>query len=85
LLCFQRTPQYSVPSGDGPVSKEYREKINQNYDAIWNQVKNSAVAFGFEESTVPASSVTKEEREAKFEEAWQKGEPYLHVTALTKY
>ncbi|KPI38591.1 Baeyer-Villiger monooxygenase [Cyphellophora attinorum] len=73
LLCFQRTPQYSVPSGDGPVSKEYREKINQNYDAIWHQVKNSAVAFGFEESTVPASSVTEEEREAKFEEAWQKG------------
>lgn len=74
LLCFQRTPQYSVPSGDGPVSQEYREKINQNYDKIWDQVKNSAVAFGFEESTIPASSVSPEERDAKFEEAWQKGQ-----------
>jgi len=73
LVCFQRTPQYSVPSGDGPVSKEYREDINRRYDEIWKQVKNSVVAFGFEESKVPAMSVSPEERERVFEAAWQKG------------
>lgn len=73
LTCFQRTPQYSVPSGDGPVDAKYREKIQMNYDAIWTQVKDSSVAFGFYESTVSAKSVSPEERERKFEEAWQMG------------
>ncbi|KAJ9653510.1 hypothetical protein H2198_007292 [Neophaeococcomyces mojaviensis] len=73
MTSFQRSPQYSVPSGDGPVSESYRAQINDNYDAIWDQVRNSAVAFGFEESTVPAMSVSPEERRAKFQEAWDKG------------
>ncbi len=73
LVTFQRHPQYSVPSGDGPVSKDYREKINGNYDQIWDQVRNSAVGFGFEESTVPCMSVSPEERKKKFQEAWDLG------------
>jgi len=73
LTCFQRTPQYSVPSGDGPVSKEYRDSINSRWDEIWAQVRNSNVAFGFEESTVPTLSVSAEERERIFEEAWRLG------------
>ena len=73
LVCFQRTPQYSVPSGDGPVSQEYRERINDRYDDIWDQVRNSVVAFGFEESKVPAMSVSAEERQKKFQEAWDLG------------
>jgi len=73
LTCFQRHPQYSVPSGDGPVSPSYRASVNENYDEIWKQVKNSMVAFGFEESSTPCMSVSEEERERKFEEAWQKG------------
>lgn len=73
LITFQRHPQYSVPSGDGPVSPSYRSQINSNYDQIWSQVRNSAVAFGFEESTVPCMSVTPEQRRAKFQEAWELG------------
>jgi cyclohexanone monooxygenase len=73
LVSFQRSPQYSVPSGDGPVSREYRQWVNDNYDAIWKQTRDSKVAFGFVESDVPAMSVSEEERRRKFEEAWQKG------------
>ena len=42
------------------------------YD-IWKQVKSSVVAFGFEESTVPAETASPEERERVFEAAWQRG------------
>ncbi|KAI1624832.1 cyclohexanone monooxygenase [Exophiala viscosa] len=73
LVSFQRTPQYSVPSGDGPVSKEYRDSINSRYDEIWKQVRNSRVCFGFEESNVPTMSVSAEKRERIFEDAWQRG------------
>lgn len=73
LTCFQRRVQYSVPAGDGPVSKEYRDWVNENYGDIWDQVKNSAIGMGFKESTVSALSVTEEERERTFQEAWDRG------------
>lgn len=73
LTCFQRRVQYSVPAGDGPVSKEYREWINKNYNEIWSLVNNSVLGMGFKESTVSALSVTEEERERKYQEAWDRG------------
>ncbi|KAJ6119150.1 hypothetical protein N7523_003430 [Penicillium sp. IBT 18751x] len=73
LVCFQRTPQYVVPSGDKVATPEHRAEVNANYDAIWKQAKESAFAFGFEESTTPLMSVGREERERVFEDAWQKG------------
>ncbi|KOO51614.1 flavin-containing monooxygenase [Viridibacillus arvi] len=73
LTVFQRTPQYSVPVGKRPQSEEEIAEIKANNDEIWKQVKSSAVAFGFEESTVSAVSVSKEEQERVFEDAWNKG------------
>jgi cation diffusion facilitator CzcD-associated flavoprotein CzcO len=73
LICFQRSPQYSVPSGDRPVSPEYRQYVNSNYDDINAQVRNSICGFGFVESTVPFDSVPPEKRKGIFEELWNKG------------
>jgi cation diffusion facilitator CzcD-associated flavoprotein CzcO len=46
LTSFQRTPQYSVPAGDRPMTKEERKAINARYDEIWHQVRQSRVGFG---------------------------------------
>ncbi|KIX99228.1 uncharacterized protein Z520_04804 [Fonsecaea multimorphosa CBS 102226] len=73
LTCFQRHPQYSVPSGDAPVSEEYREHINARYPEIMKQVRNSICGFGFVESDTPYHAVPVEEREQVFEALWQKG------------
>lgn len=73
LICFQRSPQYSVPSGDGPVSAEHRKWVNEHYDEIWEQVRQSKVAFGFQESDIPCLSVSADKRKEKFEAAWQEG------------
>ena len=73
LTVFQRTPQYNVPVGNRPQSAEEIAEIKKNYDAIWDQVFNSGVAFGFEESTIPAMSVPEEERDRIFQEAWDEG------------
>ena len=85
LACFQRHPQYSVPSGDGPVSQGYRQYVNDNYESMWDQVRNSAVAFGFKESTIPTMSVSPEERERIFQENWDKGngEAFSIVTSIS--
>ena len=68
LVSFQRTPQYVVPNGDKPVTAEFRDKINKNYDQIWDGVFNSYAAHNVKESTIPAMSVSAEERERVFED-----------------
>ncbi|KAH9207478.1 hypothetical protein DL95DRAFT_483118 [Leptodontidium sp. 2 PMI_412] len=73
LLCFQRNRQYSVPAGNGVLSLQERKQINENYEEIWNQAKQSLFAFGFEETARPTFSVTPEVREKIYEESWQKG------------
>ncbi|KAH7318944.1 hypothetical protein BKA65DRAFT_529167 [Rhexocercosporidium sp. MPI-PUGE-AT-0058] len=73
LLCFQRNPQYTVPAGNGVLSLKERKEINDNYDEIWDKAKQSLFAFGFEETARPTFSVTPEEREQIYEEAWQIG------------
>ncbi|QCP07263.1 NAD(P)/FAD-dependent oxidoreductase [Micrococcus luteus] len=73
LTHFVRSPQYSVPVGRREVTDEEKARIKANYDEIWEQVKNSSVAFGFEESSTPAMSVSAEERERVYEKAWNEG------------
>ncbi|KAF9886110.1 hypothetical protein FE257_012045 [Aspergillus nanangensis] len=73
LLSFQRTPQYVVPAGDTDVSPEARQNLDNRWETIWGQVKDSTFGFGFAESARPAFSVSAEERERVFEEAWTSG------------
>lgn len=74
LISFQRNPQFSVPSGQGPVAKEYRDRINANYQQIWKEVKDeSSFGFGFDETSRPTFSVSPEERDQIFEKAWRTG------------
>ncbi|CAK3886051.1 Baeyer-Villiger monooxygenase [Lecanosticta acicola] len=73
LKSFQRHPQYSVPSGDGKVTPEYRAYVNDNYDAIWEKVRTSFTAFGIDESRTSYHDVTPEERQRIFQENWDKG------------
>ena len=73
LTVFVRTPQYSVPVGKRPVTTQQIDEIKADYEQIWSQVKGSGVAFGFEESTVSAMSVSAEERRRVYEKAWEYG------------
>ncbi|KPI35195.1 Cyclohexanone 1,2-monooxygenase [Cyphellophora attinorum] len=73
LVSFQRSPQYSVPSGDGPVTPEYRQAINEKYDEIVDSLPKTATCFGFSESTTPYASFAPEKRQEVFESLWQHG------------
>ncbi|KAK7711073.1 hypothetical protein SLS57_008163 [Botryosphaeria dothidea] len=68
VVSFQRTPQYSIPSRNAPISADERAWYNEHYDAIIDDVWNSATGFGFITSTKPAMSVGPEERERVFED-----------------
>lgn len=73
LTVFQRSPQYSVPSGNGYMTQEQISQIKNNYEEIWNREKETITVFGAKESHVSAHDVTAEERERIFEEAWADG------------
>ena len=73
LISFQRSPQYSVPSGQGPVAPEYRKRVNENYDDIWTRVWQSSTGFGVPEVSRPTMSVAASERTAIFEQLWSQG------------
>ena len=73
LTSFQRTPQYSVPAGNRALNPEKLQAYRDNFEATWEQVRNSNTAMGFEESTIETFSVSAEERERIFQDAWNEG------------
>jgi cation diffusion facilitator CzcD-associated flavoprotein CzcO len=73
LTSFQRTPQYSVPAGNRELSAAELQSHRDDFEANWDQVHNSSVAMGFVESERETFSVSAEERERIFEQAWQTG------------
>lgn len=73
LTSFQRHPQYSIPAGRKAVSKDERDEINQNYETIWAQARDSMSAAGFLEANIKAFDVSKEERDRVYQDCWDKG------------
>ncbi|MCK9521357.1 MAG: NAD(P)/FAD-dependent oxidoreductase, partial [Dehalococcoidia bacterium] len=79
LTVFQRSAQYSVPSGNGPVEPGEVEAVKARFPEIWEQVRNSGVDFGFQESTVAATEVDEAERERVFQAAWDRGNGFYYM------
>jgi cation diffusion facilitator CzcD-associated flavoprotein CzcO len=79
LTVFQRSAQYSVPSGNGPVEPGEVDEVKSRFPEIWEQVRNSGVAFGFQESTVAATEVDEAERERVFQAAWDRGNGFYFM------
>jgi cation diffusion facilitator CzcD-associated flavoprotein CzcO len=73
LTVFQRTPQYSIPARNRPLDPEVTRQARENWDAIRTQLNASAVGMPFEMSTRLAAEDTPEQRQALYEELWQKG------------
>jgi len=73
LTVFQRTPNYSVPTRNAPVSRERTREIKENYDEIWRLAREANAGFPFKASKRSALECSEEERNAVFEELWQEG------------
>lgn len=69
LISFQRHPQYSIPSGQGPVSKTQQANINRDYKSSWNRVWNSYIGLSINESDRKTMDADEAERNAAFQKA----------------
>jgi cation diffusion facilitator CzcD-associated flavoprotein CzcO/acetyl esterase/lipase len=72
LTVFQRTPNFSIPAGNGPVSPEKWESYANRRDEYRAEAKLSTGGVPAVYSEVSALAVSDEERNAVFEAAWGK-------------
>ena len=71
LTVFQRTPNFSVPAHNGPLDAEYEAEVRADY--VEHHKRNRMTKGGVPpriNTGVSAMSVSEDERQAKFEQAW---------------
>ncbi|MGO9945630.1 MAG: flavin-containing monooxygenase [Steroidobacteraceae bacterium] len=73
LFVFQRTPNFSVPAHNAPLSADVIQDWNNNLASYRNMERTSAFGFMHEPSTKGALEVPPEERQHEYESRWQRG------------
>jgi cation diffusion facilitator CzcD-associated flavoprotein CzcO len=72
LTVFQRTPTYCIPQRNRALTEEDRSAIRRDWANILAQCRASYGGFIHNFDAVSGLAVSAEEREAKFEELWQR-------------
>jgi cation diffusion facilitator CzcD-associated flavoprotein CzcO len=73
VTVFQRTPNYSVPAHNRPLTPEEKASIKANYRQLRQTDRESRIGLTLNYSTQSALEVSAEERQKRFEEVWQVG------------
>jgi cation diffusion facilitator CzcD-associated flavoprotein CzcO len=72
LTVFQRTPNYSIPAANAPVTDKEDAQVKAHYRERRDRAWNSATGLGFMPNKTSALDVTPEEREKAYEAAWNR-------------
>ena len=70
LYVFQRTPNYSVPARNHPLTPEQLQEIKTNYAEIRRKCRESYAGFPYDLTLTSATAVSDEERLATYERLW---------------
>jgi cation diffusion facilitator CzcD-associated flavoprotein CzcO len=73
LTVFQRTANYSTPARNHPLSAEFQAWVKANYGEIVQTMRETRNGHWFRIKDRSVFDVSDEEREAAFEESWEKG------------
>lgn len=73
LTVFQRTPNYSAPAWNGPITTEQYADWDANRGAYRADARGQMVAALFHASETPASELSPEQQTAEFERRWEIG------------
>jgi cation diffusion facilitator CzcD-associated flavoprotein CzcO/acetyl esterase/lipase len=74
LTVFQRTPNFSMPAGNGPIPEDRRAQIDADPAAYREAARHSGAGVPMPVPTEGVFAVSDDERLRRFEEAWQQGE-----------
>ena len=70
LTVFQRTPNFSIPAGNAPITDEQDAQVKLGYRERRAAAQNSPSGLGFVPNRQSALDATAEERHAIYENAW---------------
>lgn len=73
LYLVQRTPAYSVPSQNRPLSDDEHKEVLENYDAIRARARKNRSNLGIDVCDDSALDVDAETRDRIYEERWEMG------------
>lgn len=73
VTVYQRTPNYSVPMNNAPLTDEDHANFVASLPQIRKAVRHHPFSMPYEFSGRSALDVSEEERRAIYEEAWEKG------------
>ena len=73
LFVFQRTPNFSVPAQNGPISSEVKQEWRLKASELRNRARNTHFGLLVEEGKKSALEVLPAEREREYERRWMRG------------
>lgn len=75
LTVFQRTANFSVPARNGPLDKEYEQKVKSNYQTFREVNKRMPAALGanHQGNNQSALEATPEDHDREFSKRWKVG------------
>jgi cation diffusion facilitator CzcD-associated flavoprotein CzcO/acetyl esterase/lipase len=74
LTVFQRTANYSIPAGNGPISAERRAPLDADLKGYRDSAKISRFGVPCEPTLILGKYATPEVQRERFEAAWEQGE-----------
>ncbi|MEM9514495.1 MAG: alpha/beta hydrolase fold domain-containing protein [Actinomycetota bacterium] len=74
LTVLQRTPNFSIPAHNGPISEERMAEYEADREAYREEARHSQIGVPNEPGNVGALDVTEAERNAAYQAAWEQGE-----------
>jgi cyclohexanone monooxygenase len=73
LTVFQRTPNFSVPAHNAPLDPPARQAVMDSYPQFRKTLRESATSLMADEPLPAAMELSPEERERRYQAAWQEG------------
>ncbi len=73
LTVFQRTPNYSIPSRNGPMTEEYEQSWKSDYDNLREQARQSRNGLVTDRDARNAVDVPADERRSIYQARWETG------------
>jgi len=73
VTVFQRTPNYSIPSQNEPMTAEYEQSWKEKYPALREEMRYTGHGSMKDLNDKPAMSVDEEERQETYEKRWEIG------------
>jgi cyclohexanone monooxygenase len=73
VYVLQRTPNYCIAGGNGPLNPEYVSQVKSDYPEIWRSTRETGFGFPYCVPELTAFDVDDQERRSRYESAWQSG------------